>query len=65
MNRKKRVVFLVVAAIVVICLIAVILGTRDKTAYVEKVSEQETKDAFDLLKDSLDFGTVRYQEYIA
>lgn len=65
MNKKKRVVFLVVAAIVVICFIAVILGMRDKTAYVEKVSEQETKDAFNLLNDSLDFGTVRYQEYIA
>ena len=63
--KKKRVVFLVAAAIAAIGSITLILGMRDKTAYVEKVSEQEVQDAFRLLSDSLDFGTVRYQEYIA
>ncbi len=65
MNKKKRVVFLAIALVVVIAIVAVILGMQDKAAYVEGVSQQEVEDAFDLLSDSLSFETVRYQEYIA
>ncbi len=65
MNRKKRVVFLGIAAILVIVLVAVVLIMRKDAAYVEEVSDQEVKAAFELLNDSLNFETVRYQEYIA
>lgn len=65
MNGKKRVVFLVIAAILVIGLVAVVLFMRDDAAYVEEVSDQEVEAAFELLNDSLSFETVRYQEYIA
>ncbi len=64
-NKKKRVVFLVVAAIAVIAIVALILGMKDDATYVEEVSEQEVEEAFELLSDSLSFETVRYQEYIA
>lgn len=65
MNRRKRVVFLIVIGIAVIALLAVILGLRDKSAYVEEVSQQEVAEAFELLNNSLSFDTVRYQEYLA
>ena len=65
MNRKKRVVFLAIAVIAVVALLAVILGMQDKAAYVEEVSSHEVDEAFELLNDSLSFETVRYQEYIA
>lgn len=65
MKKKKRVVFLIVIIVAVIALLALILGLRDKTAYVDEISEEEAREAFALLNDSLTFETVRYQEYIA
>ena len=65
MNRKKRYIFPVMAAIVAIVVLVVIFGMQEKPAYVEEVSAQKKQDAFELLSDSLDFGTTRYQEYLA
>ncbi len=65
MKNKKRVVFLAIALVVIIAIVAVILGMKKDAAYVEEVSGQEVEEAFELLSDSLSFETVRYQEYIA
>ena len=64
-NKKKRVVFLVIIVIAVVAVLAVIWGLRKTSAYVEEVPEQEVREAFELLNSSLGFNTVRYQEYIA
>jgi len=64
-NKYKRVVFPLIIVIAVILLIAVALGLRKDSAYVEEVSGKEVEEAFELLSNSLNFETVRYQEYIA
>lgn len=65
MNKKKRVVFLIIAVVIVAALLAAIWKLQGKSAYVDQVSGEEVEKAFELLNNSLNFETARYQEYIA
>lgn len=66
MEKRKRVILIMIAAVIVVTgLLAVSFGMNRKPDYAEAVSDEEVREAFDLLNNSLSFETVRYQDYIA
>ncbi len=64
-SKYRRVVFPAAIVMAAIAVLVAAFGLRRETVYVEQVPEEEARAAFALLSDSLNFGTVRYQEYIA
>ncbi len=64
-KKYRRIVIPAIIAVAAIAVVAAVFGLRRKTVYVEAVSAEEVEDAFALLRGSLNFETVRYQEYLA